>query len=186
MTDSLDQRRKDAQNPDSDPERLTALGQDSDSSVRRHVAKNLWCPQPTLTLLAKDEEWMVRDAVVTHPYCPPDVLHEMASNEDERWSIRANIARHQKTLPETLALLAASGDPRIQEVVVQNISVPDDAMRGLAQSPRKSIRLMAATNPRCDPEVLNMLSGDSDPDVKRAVFNNPSCPESVKIIYKLS
>lgn len=82
--------------------------------IRYAVAQNPQTPPETLAMLAEDSDNDVRCAVAANQNTPAETLALLA--EDKVWLIRCRVARHRNTPTEILALLKKDTDMYVQEV----------------------------------------------------------------------
>lgn len=116
-----------AQNPNTSPSTLTALGVAPDRRTRIHVAGNLATTPEALTSLARDPEVGVPRAVAGNRCTPPEVLVVLAHA-----GFRMEVAGNPAAPPEILATLADDTDRDVRKRVLWNRSTPQEVLAVLA------------------------------------------------------
>ena len=184
-----------AGNPDTSSETLAQLANDPDSNVRRNVAANPNTPGDILALLAYDPDGDVRRQVAANSNTPSETLAQLANDPDS--NVRRNVAANPNTPGDLVLVLGVSQYPeilfdsylclttealsRISEIyasseTVSEITVllafhpftPLDVIEQLAESEELNTRVAVSSSPTTPEQILNNLTVDNHPDVRRA------------------
>ena len=169
-----------ARNPDISPSLSEQLAHDKCEDVRIAVSENPRTPSDVLSLLAQDESARVRAAVAEHPDLPHELVLRLS--EDPASDVRGNVAERDEIPAEILARLALddSDDVRLSIAGYNLVNLTPDIQKTLAVDSSLDVRKMVAGqdyNPVN--EVLEILSRDSDEDVREALGFNSEAPASV-------
>lgn len=151
---------KEAINPTTAPEKLTALASHSLPHVRRSVAKNISTPVDTLRLLCFDEDQSVRYNVAVNPSATDDIIKTLRRDHNE--DIRRAAHRHIQS--NTMSTTEKQEYGGIEGVLI-------DA--DLAEL------VSIASDPATPSAVLTSLACGSNIEVRKAVAANPSTPASL-------
>lgn len=81
--------------------------------MRAWAAHNRTCPPEILVELATDEDWRVRARVLSRRSCPPDLLQRLANDPHD--AVRNTVATHPRSPRAAVALLGDDPWPVIAE-----------------------------------------------------------------------
>ncbi|MFF3678706.1 hypothetical protein ACFYYS_32650 [Streptomyces sp. NPDC002120] len=87
--------------------------------VREHPQMRFWaahnrtCPPEILAELAKDDDWRVRERVLCRRSCPPELLEQLA--DDPHDAVRNTVATHPRSPRSAVARLVDDPWPVIAE-----------------------------------------------------------------------
>jgi uncharacterized protein (DUF2336 family) len=127
-----------AQHPNAPVELVARLARDPDRLVRYNVAVYVpQLPSAVLRELAKDSETDVRRAVARHLNTQPDVLRALAADADP--DVRSDVAKVPRVPAELLRQLAADSAPRVRAGVALNPHCPRELLLQLAQDQQEQV-----------------------------------------------
>ena len=167
-----------AQDPSTDPARLSVLAASSDVEVREGVASNLSTPSDVLTSLAQDESLNVIRGVAGNRSTPSEVLAALADNADVHWSLAGNLS----VPAEVLSILASDSNKNVREQVAKNPKTPmsslealyEDSDVGWCVSGNPSVTVLTVeAEQSTDDARLSELAQSVFPFVRAAVERNP-------------
>ena len=188
----IDTRRSIANDENTCPEALAALGADSNARVRAAAAENPRCPPSLRRLLATDKSYEVRCAArEDHPLAPADATNAAADDRNERLDI-SNIYHSPKSFydaphPADAGTLRsmARGDKTARAAASRDPATPPAVLRRLIlrshSKPGKGGRATgwATEHPACpvDAVALTAVMHDKLGRSPRAhAAANPNCP----------
>ena len=194
-----DVRGEVAENPNTPADALALLANDPDPDVRGEVAENPNTPADALAQLASDPDDWVRRKVAENPNTAADAFAQLAS--DPNPDVRGEVAENPNTPPDLVFVLGVSQCPellfdrfqyltsealiRIGEEYFGGNTVPSMALllalhpltpssiiQQLAESVDVDVRVAVASSPNTSEDILNTLTRDNHPDVRRAATEN--------------
>lgn len=141
--------------------------------LRRSAAYNPRLPRNLVHRLAADEDAMVRLILCeTHPYAPADVLWEVL--RETRMITRADLITHPNFPIHRLRELAASPDPTERSLVVHDPIASTELIERLSHDIDPRVRRATAADPRLSRRrLLELLD---DPTTSYGAVRNPTLP----------
>ena len=184
MSTHASDRDREAENPNTPPDRLEAIAKQCSGQerwfTRSLVAKNPSTPKDTILRLARDPNGPVRIGVVENPSTPIETLTFLADDENEL--VVSEVARNARTPATTLRHLWAescSSDHRI--ILASNPNTPPDVLSALVTRlpANAAVELEVAANPSTPQDTIAWLAGDEETPMRIAAAGNPSASEEV-------
>jgi DNA-directed RNA polymerase subunit RPC12/RpoP len=192
--------RKEARDPATSPERLTALSRHLDSGVREAVARNPNTPADALRGMIEADSSLTSE-VAENPSLPPELVPVVARAGG--WSTLGRLARTRRA-PQVLETVLREAERRIAagegDAADESLDFSDaaDALASLARNPdatgemlasivrlgeghsaddRQAYETAAARHAAAPPAVLERLARSlSHEEVRLAVARNPATP----------
>jgi uncharacterized protein (DUF2336 family) len=152
--------------------RSCKLANDESADVRRSVAHNPCVPLDVLTQLAESTR-----------IGPVLLLRVMAATDEELRLLTASpsprvrmlIAQRTALPADVFELLVADDDIRVAKAIAPHPALPADRLRALAARHGPSLFRKLATNPNCDPELLDHMARNATTHrTYRAVAEHPN------------
>lgn len=144
-----------------------------DQSVKMALASNPHTPECALRLAASDASENVRAEILTHPNTPSDVVDALSYKNPH---FRKLAAAHPNTSPRRLLRFSTKRyEGEVWEALSGNPSAPQEALRRLAKSGNRYVRLRVAANPSTPADMLMSLSS-GDQTIRNVVARNSSTP----------
>lgn len=165
-------RKAAGQNPRTGLPALERLAHDKDERVRATVAKNPKTPLPLLELLAEDEEQMVRIAVAENPGAPPGLLEKLMNDKDRRFFQYFG----ESTCIRILEMMARHKDESARAWVASNPHTPLPILEILTTDKDFEVRVELAENPRAPVQFLETLAQGKNTDLRTLSAKNPQTP----------
>ncbi|MBE0468009.1 MAG: hypothetical protein IBX55_00575 [Methyloprofundus sp.] len=151
---------------------LAALSAHPDRHIRRLVATNQSTSIEVLKILMRDQEIIVRKGVAISQNVTIDMLDELARDHD---IVQAGVASNPNTTSEMFTLLSDSESLSVLMAIGKNPNAPGEILRNLISS-NGIVREAVASNPKCPPDILSLLSREQDYEVQQQVFQNERTP----------
>ena len=174
-----------AANPNATPEILAEITDasvlyvnDQESWIRAAAARNPNCGPDLLRDLAGRIDPNVRAGVAVNPSCPPDVVERLAQDIDIE--VRKAVARGPGCGPAIWDRLAQDPDSDVRAMTALYIRAGSNVER-LVSDPDDSVCAALARNKNCSPGLLLRLADATNPDVRKAVANNPNSPTAARL-----
>ena len=147
---------------------IELLSKDKDDRVRESLAKNPLCSYQILSKLAKDNNKCVVKAAIKNPNCPTNTLMNILEKNDiELTKVVLEV------LGEKLFLLTREYDYyKIKLLLLENNNVSEDELMDYIRSTDPRICLAIAEYSECPLSVLDKLTSDTDPAVRKAAESN--------------
>ncbi|HEY8480150.1 MAG TPA: hypothetical protein VIL71_10005 [Spirillospora sp.] len=149
------------------------LARDPDPRVREALCGQACLPCAVRAALAADPDAAVRlSALQTWPDPPEDVVDAALEDPDPRlrW-LAMRLACHRR--PELAAPLLATG----RASAASTVPLTREQALELCRDPRPAIRAAAAANPCLPPDLVDVLAGDPEHEVRLAVSLRPELSE---------
>ena len=125
-------------------------------------------------------------SIAEDPKTLPDVLDKLAN--DSSYYLRMIVVKNPNVSNETLGKLAKDKKSKIRSLVAGNPKTPLAALQSLATDEEKDVReaLASNTSPDFSRNVLDILSQDTEENVRLNVAKNPNTSfETLESLYEL-
>ena len=171
-----------ALNPSLPASLVDAYTRADSSSVRWRIALHPAVAPVRLAELAGDADFGVRWGVAGNTSTPPDVLAAMVT--DDEMGVRLALSLNPSTTPDALAALAADSFIDVRREIARNPRTPQPALALLATDPETSVALWVGRNPASSPATLTVMASHREAWVREHAADNWSTP--VEVLQRLS
>lgn len=137
---------------------------------------------------ARDENVHVRCAVAKNYEATPDILREILSHPLAKSypSLIASVLKHHRCPVEYFHEYINSGSLLIILAIVINPQCPEDVLRKaydlkLTHKYKVYIRTHILYNAHCPGDVMEKAARLKEPEIHRALVNNPNCPSNALV-----
>jgi hypothetical protein len=171
-----------AENPNCDQEMQMAFVNISHGGIRTAVAKNKGLAISHLVTLASDGNEWVRAGVASNDLASPQLLTNLARDESA-W-VRQNVAQNPNAPVEVLRQLATEADEDVQQGLAENPSLPEDLSHylfGQKTAYSSKVHRSLAENPSTVTSLLEQLSKSEDRSVREGVAGQSHCALEVAL-----
>jgi hypothetical protein len=149
-----------------------------------------------LAQLARSSEWFIRYHVAQRQQTLPETLAQLAEGADlaDDWVLLQYIGRNPSTPSKTLVELALNEHHEVRAAAAQNRSTPPDVLEALTQDVNWHVRGATAANPKTPSDARSRLVDDDVPFVHYCALLNRSyqpglaerCAEAVAVAANIS
>ena len=177
---SPDIRRAVACNRNTSPETLRKLSTDTRTDVQESVALNRNTPLDALRYLAENGEISALGAVAMNPSITPELSSYLSNND---YAVGSLVMNPKIPVDLLRRVLEHNKDKNVMCNAASNPILPKDIMVEFSKSPIAAVRRYLAMNRMTSPEILALLSDDTDEEIRSNVALNRSTP--VDVLKKL-
>lgn len=168
-----------------DPNYLNTLSKCQSHLVRQAICENPRVPEALLEILARDEHADVRQTVLRQwtaqarrSRATPKELDKLAAKPFEE--VRMAVAANPNTPAATVEGIVRQGGARLKESIARSETVAAELLALLAGDDNADVRALVARNSRCPDAALEHLQQDANPKVTGALAENPKVAEQRK------
>jgi ribosomal protein L7/L12 len=158
-----------AAHPNSSPELLDELSDDSNLDVLCAVAQNPATSAGTLEKLAATNQYRLVESVASNPNLPSSLLQKITQEYQEReeWVILLVVLAQNPALPEEFCFRYL---PSLQIAARRTMALHNKhaaVLAALSHDSSREVRIAIAQNPNTSQEILAALENDPEPAVKQ-------------------
>lgn len=137
--------------------------------------------------LSRYDVLLVLIPLAENPKTPPDVLEKLAKDKSHNLVskyLRERVAKNPNTTVEVLNSLAKDEEPKVRQAVAENPNTSIETLKSFVND-KAIFRQAVALNPNLPPDVLDILSNDTEENVRLNVAKNPNTSlETLKSLYE--
>ena len=168
--ESLEDRRRIAENPNTNARTLLALLEDE--QTRYYALRNPSMPVSKLAELSESPDEQIRVYVAANPSTPVNILRKLAA--DISWRVRIQVAANPNLPEDIMYDLLTAGESHVYQYLGNNPHVPVDILQQLSEDPDWAVRLQVAYDMHniVPKEILEALENDRSEPVRSAARNS--------------